>query len=309
MNINDKLKLIIAFSLIYFVWGSTFLFNAIALKTFSPFVMSTLRFLIGGVALLIYCIYRREPMPSWGDLTKYIITGFIIFLGGVVGVVWAQQFISSSLTSIIITTPFWFVLLDKRHWKANFSNPYTVSGLVLGFSGVILLLTNKQNYAVGSINDNTLISIGLIILGSFCWVSGSLYLKYNPGNTSVYVKSAVQLLACAVLCFVVCLFTHEFDHISLETTHLSGILAVFYLAIASTTLGLLAFIWLLERKPASVVSTYSYVNPIVAVLLGSILLNEKINFWQIVAMFVTLCGVLCVNIPQYNLKFKKTEKG
>ena len=97
--------------------------------------------------------------------------------------------------------------------------------------GVVLLVTNKQNYAVGGMGDTSLIAIGLVILGSLCWVAGSLYLRYNPGNTSVYVKSAVQLLASSILCFLISVFNHEFDHISIKTTHSSAIFAIFYLAI------------------------------------------------------------------------------
>ncbi len=305
MDRTFKLKLIVAFAAIYLVWGSTFSFVAISLRTFPPFLLSALRFLIGGFTLSVYCFYRKEQMPSLHDVKKYSITGIVVFIGGVVSVVWAQQYISSSLASIVITTPFWFVVLDKPNWKLNFSSPYTLGGLVLGLCGVILLITNKESYAATSINNTVLIAILTMITGSFFWVAGSLYLRYNPDKTSVYVRTSIQLLSAGILCIAISFFRHEFTTFSKNTLYVSSVLAIFYLAIVSTTLTFLAFIWLLKHKPATIVSSYSYVNPIVAVLLGSVLLHETIGFLQIVAMFIILSGVLCINIPNYKLKLKK----
>ena len=300
-----KLKMIVAFAAIYLVWGSTFSFVAISLRTFPPFLLSALRFLIGGFALSVYCFYRKEQMPTLHDLKKYSITGIVVFIGGVMSVVWAQQYISSSLASIVITTPFWFVVLDKPNWKLNFSSPYILGGLVLGLFGVILLITNKESYDVASINNTAFVAILTMITGSFFWVAGSLYLRYNPDKTSVYVRTSIQLLSAGLFCIVISFFRNEFTVFSKNTLHFSSVFALFYLAIVSTTLTFLAFIWLLKHKPATIVSSYSYVNPIVAVLLGSVLLHETIGFLQIVAMFIILSGVLCINIPNYKLKLKK----
>lgn len=103
-----KVKVVLAFVAIYFVWGSTFSMVSIALKAFSPLVLNTFRFLLGGLLLSVYCTIKRYSFPAFSELIKYVVLGIIIFMGGVVAVVWAQQYISSSLTSIIITTPFWF---------------------------------------------------------------------------------------------------------------------------------------------------------------------------------------------------------
>src|SRR6187551_512419 len=148
MRMNTlKGKTIAAFAAIYLVWGSTFYGVSIALKSFPPFTLSALRLLIAGTALLIVCIIRKEQRPTSDDILKNALCGLLMFIGGIVAVVWAQQYIPSSLASIIITTPFWFVVLDKRQWKFYFSSKWILAGLITGLAGVVLLLGFKQGRA------------------------------------------------------------------------------------------------------------------------------------------------------------------
>ena len=114
-----------------------------ALKSFPPFLLSTLRFLLAGTILLGICSLKKEPFPDVQDIKRNMLYGVVIFMGGVVSVSWAQQFISSSFASIIITTPFWFVVLDRRQWGFYFSNKWIITGLILGLFGVFLLMGNK----------------------------------------------------------------------------------------------------------------------------------------------------------------------
>lgn len=299
-NSAYKLKLVLAFFAVYFVWGSTFSMVAIALKAFPPLILTTFRFLIGGLALAIYCIYKKERLPDATDIKKYALTGIIIFMGGVAAVVWAQQYISSSLASIIITTPFWFIVLDKPGWKTNFSSPYILGGIILGLLGVIILISNKQQLAGTSTNaHSSLPAILMMIGGSFLWASGSLYLKYKPGSASVFVKTCIQLLSAAALCLLICIATGSFSEVRWSEVPLSATLALLYLAIASTTITFIAFVWLMEHQSPAVVSTYSYINPLVAVLMGSVLLNERIVGLQVAAMIIILTGVMLINMPKY----------
>src|SRR5690349_10532387 len=191
-NLSHQTKLILAFAAIYIIWGSTFFGVHLALKSFPPFLLSALRLLIAGIALAGYCALRREPFPSQVDIQKHALCGLVIFIGGIVAVVWAQQYISSSLASAIITTPFWFIVLDRQQWKYYFSNKWILSGLTLGLVGVILLMTFKKGRAGIGSEDMQLLSIVIMIAGSFMWVAGSLFLKYKPSPTSVYVSTAIQ---------------------------------------------------------------------------------------------------------------------
>ena len=293
------IKILLAFAAIYLIWGSTFYAVHIALKDFSPFLLSALRFLIAGILLFIYCIIRKEQLPAAMDVRKNAICGVVIFIGGVVSVVWAQQYISSSLASIIITTPFWFVLLDKRQWGYYFSSKWIIAGLITGLVGVILLIGFKKGTA-GSDNEYMqVLSIAVMIMGSFLWVAGSLYLKYKPSPNSSYVNACTQLLSAGVFCLCISLYRHEPQQLSVNNIQTSGIWATVYLGIVSTMITFMAYIYLIKVRPPAIVSTYSYVNPLVAVLLGCSLGGEKVTTLQIVALFIILCGVLFVNIPKY----------
>ena len=300
-----QIKVILAFGAIYIVWGSSFYGNLLALKSFPPFLLSTLRFLIGGVAILGICVLRKEPFPTLYEIKRNTLYGIVIFMGAVVTVAWAQQFVSSSLASVIITTPFWFVVLDRREWGFYFSNKWIIAGLVTGLIGVIMLLGNRQSLVKTGIGttDETMQLIGIltIIAGSFCWVSASLHIKYNPLRSSNYVNTCIQLLSAGLICITISLIRQEPQNLIWDNIKTESVVAVLYLAIISSLITFMAFMWLIKIKPAAVVSTYSYVNPVVGVLLGWTFAGEHISSLQIVALFIILSGVLFVNMPKYKI--------
>lgn len=300
-NQSNEIKVILAFAAIYVIWGSTFYGVSIALKSFPPFMLSALRLLIAGLALLVICILRKEEPPSLNALAKNAFCGLLMFIGGIVAVVWAQQYLPSSLASIIITTPFWFIILDKRQWSVYFSNKWILTGLIIGLLGVILLLGFKQGRSGTGDSGMQLISIMVMVTGSAMWVVGALYLKYHPTKTSTFVSTSIQFLAAGIFCLIICLMRGELQHMVLKEIRMDSTIALGYLSIVSSLITFMAFVWLIKRKPPVVVSTYSYVNPVVAVLLGWGLGNEHISTIQIVSLAVILCGVLFVNIPKYKL--------
>lgn len=297
--LSHRTKVLLAFAAIYIIWGSTFLGVQVGLKSFPPFLFSTLRLLIAGAALSVFCLFRKEPFPSRTEIKKHMICGLVIFIGGIVAVVWAQQFISSSLASAIITTPFWFVVLDRQQWKYYFSNKWILGGLALGLAGVILLATFKTGRAGSASESMQLIAILMMIIGSSLWVAGSLYLKYNPSKTSVYVSTSIQLLSAGVFCFLICLASGELQTFTFDQVKPEAIISLFYLALISSLVTFLAFIWLIKVQQPAIVSTYSYVNPLVATLLGWAVADEIISPVQLIALATILLGVLLVNVPRY----------
>jgi drug/metabolite transporter (DMT)-like permease len=174
--VSHRAKLIIAFAAVYIIWGSTFFGVQLALKSFSPFLLSAMRLIIAGSCLVVYSVITRQTKPGFNDITKHALCGIIIFIGGMVAVAWAQQFISSSLASAIITTPFWFILLDKPQWKFYFSSKWIISGLLLSLIGVIILMSFKQGRVVSTDDTMKSIAIFIMVLGSGLWAGGSLYL-------------------------------------------------------------------------------------------------------------------------------------
>ncbi|MBS1509494.1 MAG: EamA family transporter [Bacteroidetes bacterium] len=299
MNPSVRIKIILAFAAIYIVWGSSYYAVRLALQGFPPFTLSALRFLIGGTTLLLFCIVKKEKFPAKHLIVKNAVSGLVIFIGGVVAVVWAQQYISSSLASIIITTPFWFIVLDKKQWPFYFSNKFIIGGLITGLAGVIILLGFKKGHAGNGTEFMQLVSILIMIAGSLMWVSGSLYLRYRPSASSVYVNTCIQLLSAGICCTIISWFCKEPQQIMQHAVPLKSWLSLLYLAIVSTMITFMAFVWLLTKQPPALVSTYAYVNPLVAVLLGWAIGGEKITSLQILALVIILSGVLLVNIPRY----------
>jgi drug/metabolite transporter (DMT)-like permease len=297
--VSYRLKLIIAFAAVYLIWGSTFFGVQVALKSFPPFFLSALRIIIAGVALSIYCILTKQEHPSWKDIGKHAIAGIVIFVGGIVFVVWAQQFISSSLASSIITTPFWFIVLDKPQWKFYFSNKWIVGGLLMSLVGVVILMSFKQGRAGTGNETMQTVAILTMITGSFMWVAGLLYLKYRPSKVTVFVSTSVQLLSAGLFCLLLSYLTGDIAKVSMGSVLPESIYSVLYLAIVSSLLTFLAFQWLIKVQPPAIVSTYSYVNPLVATLLGWLFANETILLPQIAGLAIILIGVLFVNIPRY----------
>ena len=293
----ETVKVLLAFAAIYIVWGSTYYGVSIALKSFPPFLLAALRLLFAGSVLLIVWIVRRESLPSIKDLVKHAACGVTMFIGGMVAVVWAQQYVSSSLASVIITTPFWFVLLDRKQWKFYFSSKWILTGLITGLIGVVLLLGTRER--VSHHGDMQTISIVVMIVGSGMWALGSLFLKYHATDTSTFVSSSIQLLAAGFVCLGVSALSNEFTTFKWNELGLDSVIALSYLSIVSSLITFMAFVWLIKIRPPAVVSTYAYVNPIVGVLIGWGLGNEHVTSIQLAALAITLCGVFFVNIPKY----------
>jgi len=304
---STKEKTILAFAAVYLVWGSTFFGVSIALKSFPPFLLSAMRFLIGGLALAGYCYARKDKLPTFKEIASFAFWGIIIFGGGVIAVVWAQQYLPSSLASIIITTPFWFIVLDKSQWHVNFRIPWILCGLTAGLIGVILLVSQTSTASFGTISLEHSRAILVMVGGSVLWVVGSLRLRSFQSGTSVYTKTAIHLLAAGVFAIIVSFLSSEFSTLQINQIRTDSVVAVLFLSILSTTATFMAFIWLIQTQPVAIVSTYSYVNPMIAVLLGVLVGGETMGALQVLAMAIILSGVLFVNMPKYLLRVKASR--
>src|SRR6266700_3169500 len=194
---NNKWAVFLAFTAIYIVWGSTYLAIFVAVKDFPPFLMTALRFLLAGSLLFTWCLWRKEPMPSALSVGKNAIYGILMLFGGIGSVSWAEQYLPSSLAAIIVTAvPFWFILLDKKQWSLYFSNKMIIAGLLLGFAGVIILVSFQHVSQVKSVTTREQIMGSLFILaGGISWTIGSLYSKYRPAGSSLLMNGSIQLLA------------------------------------------------------------------------------------------------------------------
>lgn len=298
----NPILVILAFAIVYVVWGSTYFFIQKALAGFPPFILGSFRFLVAGVLLMGWCIFKGEKIFDQKRVKHAAISGLLMLGVGNGLVIWVEQFIPSGLVAIMVSSAaIWFVILDKPKWAENLSNKSTVAGLIIGFIGVIFLFAEQvfQTLAQNQ-SASQIIGIILLLIAPIGWAAGSLYSKHTSDNKiSVSVNTAWQMLAAGLAFIPGGLITAEFKGFNWETIPTEAWLSVGYLIIFGSIAAFSAYVWLLTVRPATQVSTYAYVNPVVAVLLSVIFTQERVTFIQIIGLVVILASVLLINLVKY----------
>jgi drug/metabolite transporter (DMT)-like permease len=304
-SLNKKIvspfKVILAFATVYIVWGSTYFFIQKAITGFPPFLLGAMRFLIAGILMLGWTMLKGEKVFVIKDIKHAAVSGFLMLTVGTGAVIWVEQYLPSAMVAIMVSSgPIWFILLDKPMWARNFRSKATIGGLVLGFAGVILLFSEKIINAFStSGNHHELEGIVILIIGSMAWAGGSLYSKYKSTGGSVLVNSAWQILAAGVAFIPGSLLRGEVHQLDWQTISTGAWLSLVYLIFFGSIAPFSAYVWLLQVRPATQVSTHAYVNPVVAVLLGVFFANEHISLLQILGLVTILGSVLIINLVKY----------
>lgn len=311
-----RLKIILAFAMIYVVWGSTFFFIHKALGGFGPFLLGAIRFSTAGLLMLAWCyfkgyrIFHRSTILHaglMGLLLLYIDNGIII---------WVEQFMPSGLVAIMsASAAIWFIVLDKPNWKANFRNLPVIIGLFMGFFGVVMLFGDRLSQALDASQRQTnLIGMSLLLLGALAWTIGSLYSKYygKPKGSekgSGLVGTAWQMFIAGVAFTLTAAGRGEIANFRFDAVPASAWWAIAYLIGMGSIVAYSSYIWLLQVRRATEVSTHTYVNPIVAVLLGAWFAHETVSYSQLTALLVILSSVFLINWDAYNLSNLFTRRG
>lgn len=294
---------IIAFAIVYIVWGSTYFFIQSSERDFPPFLLGALRFFASGFLLLAWCALKKYPLIYWPQIkTSFIVGNLLLFIGNG-AIIWAEVTLPSSFVAVLVSAaPIWFVLFDARNRKANFNNKYIITGITTGFLGVVLLFGEKlfSKLSPGS-NAIQIASLVVIVIGSITWSVGSLYSKYNASG-HVMVGASWQMIFAALSFMILSVCTGEINHFHFYEVHLRAWLSIIYLITMGSLAGYSAYIWLLQVRPATQVSTNSYVNPVVAVLLGVFFGGETIGLLQTVALAIILLSVFIINYEKYKSK-------
>ena len=301
-NNKNKWLVPIAFANIYVIWGITFLAISYGLKGFPPFILSGIRFLAAGTLIFGYLLAKGERGNSLANWRKNAIVGVFILTGGTGLVAWGEQYVTASEAAIAIATgPFWFIAIDKKNWKNYFADKFISIGLVIGFVGLILFLNGSARATATHDTNNVLRVTAFILLAisSISWVIGSLYSKNNPSTHSTFMNIAQQLIAAGIASFIIASFRNEWNGFSFAAVPFSAWLSLLFLIFFGSVVAYLSYIWLLSVKPSALVSTHTYINPIVTVIASSIIANELINGRQFLGLFIILFGVLLTNATKY----------
>lgn len=303
-NKNNNLLIFLAFLSIYVVWGTTFLAIHYGLKGFPPFLLSGFRFFIAGLVLLIWLYLRGEKPFSPEAWKRNSISGLLILTVGVGSVTWAEQYISSTEAAIIIASePFWFILIDKKNRSFYLNNKFAITGLLLGFIGLLIFFKDSlidSGAADSSFAGIKTIAFIILVFTALVWVLGSLYSK-KPTGESLFMNVAQQLIVGGLASLVLASIFGEWGKLNLNQVPGEAWAGLLYLIVFGSIIAYLSFIWLLSVKPAALVSTHTFVNPIVAVFAGALIANESITTGQSIGITTIIVGVILTNIVQYKV--------
>jgi drug/metabolite transporter (DMT)-like permease len=289
-----KTKLWIALLALYIVWGSTYLGIRFAVETIPPFLHAALRFLISGVILYIWRRAAGDPAPTASHWRSTAIVGTALLLGGNGLVAWAEQTVPSGIAALMITTsPFWLVLFESLRVGGTKPTWQAILGLVIGFMGVFILVGPAE--ITGAEGGFDTFGIILLLLAPLFWSMGSIYAKGADMPTSTLLSTGMQMLTGAVALFLVSLVRGELNGFNPGLVSTRSWLALAYLITFGSLIGFVSYGWLLHNAPVSLMSTYAYVNPVVAVLLGSLFAAEPLNGRILIAAAIIIGSVVLIN--------------
>jgi drug/metabolite transporter (DMT)-like permease len=282
---------IFAFGLVYLFWGSTYLAIDIAVQTIPPALMCAVRFSIAGVVMLAVCAATgRRVFYSPKQIALCAVVGLLLLMGGNLTLSYAELTVSSGLAALIIAiTPLCFLVLDSLLLGDHHISRRGKAGLFLGVVGLFVLVWPQLQ--TGSMGHREFWASISLIAGSFSWALGSVLSKRWQSGVDVFSGTAWQVIAAGAGNFIFALAAGDLSRVTWTTR---GISAVLYLVVCGSWIGYTAYIWLLEHVPTSKVSTYAYVNPVVAVFLGWLILHERVDRFILAGSAIVVLSVILV---------------
>lgn len=304
----ERWNILTAYFLIYVVWGSTYYFISVALKGFPPFLLGGLRFGVAGLLILAYSRVRREPVFRGSLIRKSAVSGIILLFIDMAVIMLAQQYLNSSLVAILASsTVIWILALDIPMWKTHFRNPAITSGIIIGFGGVSLLFLEQLFL------DNRDIphayGVALLVLGCISWALGTLYAKYkscSEEKVNQFAGAGWQMLFAGGAFWLCSLSRHETTAVRWENIPPAAWLSLLYLILFGSLLAYTSYIWLLKVRPATEVGTHAYANPLVAVVLGTVLGGESVSPLQLAGLCAILLSIFLIRRPPAAPVVKRT---
>jgi drug/metabolite transporter (DMT)-like permease len=288
-----KVRIWIALIAVYITWGSTYLAIRFAVETIPPFIMAGVRFLIAGAILYAWRRLSGDT-PNRIQWRSAAIVGLFLLLGGNGGVVWAEQRVASGITALIVgSAPLFMVMIDALRPGGQRPNWQTGSGVLVGFLGIALLVGPSQ-WAGNHLQLDS-VGVAVLMLSSIFWAVGSLYNRSAKLPESPLLGTSMEMLAGSAGLLVVGTLTGEWSQLHLAAIAPRSIWGMLYLITFGSMVGYVSYTWLLRVAPTPLVSTYAYVNPLIAILLGSLLAKEALTPRLLVAALVIVGAVALIN--------------
>ncbi len=288
----SRFAVILAFGLVYLFWGSTYLAIDIAVQSIPPALMCGVRFSIAGVVMLAVCAATgRKIRYSAKQIALSAVVGILLLMGGNLTLSWAELSVPSGLAALIIAiTPLWFLVLDSMLLGHHRISGRGKAGLALGMAGLFVLFW-PELHSTSALGHRELAASVALLGGSFSWALGSVLSKRWQSGMDVFSATGWQVTAAGAANLLWAAAAGDFSRVTWTPR---GIGAVLYLVVCGSWVGYTAYIWLLEHVPTSKVSTYAYVNPVVAVFLGWLVLHEKVDRFILMGSAIVVLSVILV---------------
>ena len=311
MDKRDVIKAHLAWGAVCLFWGTTYVAIRIGVETFPPALFAGFRFAIAGIIVFIFLKLRGYSIPNRRELLDIAIVGITLLAIANGTVVWAEQWIPSGLAALIVgTLPFWMVGFEAALPTGDKLNLRKVIGILIGFAGLVLLFGPDLK---GSLNTSYSKGILAISLAPCAWAVGSIYSKYRKIKTKPMMAAAIQMIVAGIILIFIGTIFGELQHLSFD---FQGLAALAYLVVFGSIVGYGSYIYALAKLPASKVSMFAYVNPVIAVILGWLILDERLDWVVATATAVVLFGVVLVKsarskkpaVSTYTVPKKEFEK-
>jgi len=292
----SRALVVAAFAAVYLIWGSTYLGIRIAIETIPPFFMASARFLMAGALLYGWAVTHGPERPTRAHWRAAAIVGALLLVGGNGSVVWAEQRVPSGIAALLAATvPLWMVLLDW--WRPGGTRPHWMVfvGIAFGLGGLALLV-EPSSFVSGHATDP--LGAAVLLIGSLLWAMGSIYSRHAALPLSPILMTGIEMLAGGVLLAGTGLLFGESHRFVLHAVSLRSEIALLYLIVFGALIGFTAYLWLLRVASPAHVSTYAYVNPVVAVILGWALAGEPLSARTLLAAGVIVAAVMVVGLKR-----------
>lgn len=300
---RENLKAYIAWINVCIIWGTTYLAIRIGVGKLPPMLFAGIRWLIAGAIVFTYLKLKGYRTPSKSDLKPIAITGILLLGFGNGLVVLGEKWVPSGLTALLITTvPLWAVTIESLMPKGPGMNFRIIAGLILGFAGVSIIFGSDLG---GLFNSSFLTGVICLSIAVFTWACGSVYSKYKKVSIHPLMSSSVQMLIVGVLQLLLGFILGETKDLTID---LNSSLALLYLILFGSLIGYTSYIYAIAHLPVSFVTTYAYINPIIALVLGWMVLGEKLDIIIFISTIIIFAGVALVKSGTDNQSRKIKSK-